>query len=66
MLNDKREEHATYFRISFIGNGHIEQYRGMQFIYRAKANKLISGIEDKLRKRFDPELKIIDENPTEE
>ena len=24
MSTDKREEHATYFRLKFIGNGHIE------------------------------------------
>ena len=61
MSQDKRVEHATYFRLSFIGNGHIDEYRNKQFIYRAKANKLISGIEDKLHKRFDPDLLFIED-----
>ena len=67
MSQDKRVEHATYFKLSFIGRGHLDEYRNKDYIYRAKANKLISGIEDKLLKRFDSQLIIIEDKwPTEE
>ena len=67
MSNDKRQEYATYFCIHFVGVGHIEQFRDKQFIYRAKANKTIFSMEEKLKKRYDSNLDFIeDEWPTEE
>lgn len=67
MSKHARENHATYFKIKFFGQGHLEEFRDSTFILRTKANKTILETEEKLRKRFDPDLKYIeDEWPTED
>ena len=48
-----------------FGNGHLKEFKNMTFILRTKANKRILEVEEKLRKRFDKDLKFVeDDMPT--
>ena len=67
MAAHQRENHATYFKVHMFGNGHLKEFKNMTFILRTKANKRILEVEEKLRKRFDPDLKFVeDDMPTQE
>ena len=56
MHKDQKSNYATYFKVKFIGNGHLSEFRDKSFILRTGANETVFWVEEELQRVYDDDL----------
>lgn len=61
MHKDQKQNYASYFKVEFLGNGHIKEFRNKTYILRSIANQDKLTVEEEINDIFDEEISFIED-----
>jgi len=66
MHKDQKKNYSTYFKVEFVGNAHLEEFRNKTFIMRTPYQDKWDT-EEELQEQYDSEIVFVEDKwPTEE
>ena len=66
MHKDQKKNYSTYFKVEFLGNAHLEEFRDKIFIMRTPYQDKWDT-EEELQEQYDPDIVFVEDKwPTEE